>query len=91
MIAPKADAGFFLMAARRGFAEQMGLRLEGRVIERPDLFRVKPGSPGESYLYLKVLGDGGIDGGRMPLNQVTFDPRLPALIATWIDAGAPVE
>jgi NitT/TauT family transport system substrate-binding protein len=28
MIAPKADAGFFLMAARRGFAEQMGLRLE---------------------------------------------------------------
>jgi len=28
MIAPKADAGFFLMAARRGFAEQEGLRLE---------------------------------------------------------------
>jgi len=28
MIAPKADAGFFLMAARRGFAEQLGLRLE---------------------------------------------------------------
>ena len=28
MIAPKADAGFFLMAARRGFAEQVGLKLE---------------------------------------------------------------
>jgi ABC-type nitrate/sulfonate/bicarbonate transport system substrate-binding protein len=28
MIAPKADSGFFLMAARRGFAEQEGLRLE---------------------------------------------------------------
>jgi NitT/TauT family transport system substrate-binding protein len=28
MIAPKADAGFFLMAARRGFAEQEGLKLE---------------------------------------------------------------
>jgi NitT/TauT family transport system substrate-binding protein len=28
MIAPKADAGFFLMAARRGFAEQLGLKLE---------------------------------------------------------------
>jgi ABC-type nitrate/sulfonate/bicarbonate transport system substrate-binding protein len=28
MIAPKADAGFFLMAARRGFAEQAGLKLE---------------------------------------------------------------
>jgi ABC-type nitrate/sulfonate/bicarbonate transport system substrate-binding protein len=28
MIAPKADAGFFLMAARRGFAEAEGLKLE---------------------------------------------------------------
>ena len=28
MIAPKADAGFFLMAAQRGFAAQAGLKLE---------------------------------------------------------------
>ncbi len=28
MIAPKADAGFFLMAARRGFAEKEGLKIE---------------------------------------------------------------
>lgn len=28
MIAPKSDSGFFLMAARRGFAEQEGLKLE---------------------------------------------------------------
>jgi ABC-type nitrate/sulfonate/bicarbonate transport system substrate-binding protein len=28
MIAPKADAGFFLMAARRGFAEAEGLKIE---------------------------------------------------------------
>src|SRR5258708_35059685 len=28
MIAPKADSGFFLMAARRGFAEQEGLKIE---------------------------------------------------------------
>ena len=28
MIAPKADAGFFLMAAKRGFAEQEGLKIE---------------------------------------------------------------
>ena len=28
MIAPKADAGFFLMAAQHGFAEQEGLKLE---------------------------------------------------------------
>ena len=28
MILPKADAGFFLMAARRGFAEREGLKVE---------------------------------------------------------------
>jgi NitT/TauT family transport system substrate-binding protein len=28
IIAPKADAGFFLMAARRGFAEREGLKIE---------------------------------------------------------------
>jgi len=34
MITPKADAGFFLMAARRGFAEREGLKIE--VIEVKD-------------------------------------------------------
>jgi hypothetical protein len=58
--------------------------------ERPELLRVRPGAPDESYLYLKVRGDGGIDGARMPLGA-PFDPRLPALVATWIEAGAPVE
>ena len=28
IIAPKADAGFLLMAAKRGFAEREGLKLE---------------------------------------------------------------
>jgi ABC-type nitrate/sulfonate/bicarbonate transport system substrate-binding protein len=34
MIAPKADAGFFLMAAKRGFAEKEGLKIE--VVEVKD-------------------------------------------------------
>lgn len=38
-----------------------------RSTERPDLFRVRPFDAPDSYLYLKVLGDGGIEGGRMPL------------------------
>jgi hypothetical protein len=28
MILPKADAGFFLMAAKRGFAEREGLKID---------------------------------------------------------------
>jgi hypothetical protein len=57
--------------------------------ERPDLLRVQPFDPTLSYLYLKVLGDGGIEGGRMPLDAVDFDPRYAALIGAWIEAGAP--
>ena len=57
--------------------------------EHPSMFRVAPGDPWNSYLYLKVLGDGGIDGARMPANQTTFDPAIPAMFYAWIEAGAP--
>ncbi len=58
--------------------------------ERPSLARVAPGDVASSYLYLKVVGDGGIDGGRMPLGG-PFDPRLAPFLASWIEAGAPSE
>jgi len=56
--------------------------------ERPDLLRVQPFEPTMSYLYLKLVGDGGIEGGRMPLDEA-YDPRYQALIGAWIEAGAP--
>jgi hypothetical protein len=60
-----------------------------RSTERPDLFRVQPFEPRNSYLYLKVLGDGGIEGGRMPLDEVVPDQRIPELVGAWIEDGAP--
>jgi hypothetical protein len=59
--------------------------------ERPDLYRVKPGDPIASYLYLKVRGDGGIEGGAMPLGGSPRDPRIADTIFAWIEAGAPGE
>lgn len=56
--------------------------------ERPSLLRARPGDPSASYLYLKLLGDGGIGGARMPPTE-TFEPRLPALFFEWIEAGCP--
>jgi hypothetical protein len=56
--------------------------------ERPSMVRVRPFDPMSSYLFLKVLGDGGIDGGRMPLGG-PYDERLAPFIASWIEAGAP--
>jgi hypothetical protein len=57
-------------------------------VERPELMRVKPGDPENSYLFLKVQGDGGIEGGRMPLGAA-YNPRIPKLFFDWIEAGAP--
>jgi hypothetical protein len=56
--------------------------------QRPELARVAPGDPWRSYLFLKVLGDGGIDGAPMPPSTVS-DPRIAALMHAWIEAGAP--
>jgi hypothetical protein len=56
--------------------------------ERPALWRVRPGDPQNSYLYLKVLGDGGIDGGRMPLGG-PYNPNDVQLFYDWILDGAP--
>ena len=75
-------AGLYLVLARDG-----GDIVDVPSTERPDFVRVKPGDPAHSYLFLKVAGDGGIDGGEMPLDT-PFDPRIPALIGDWISAGA---
>lgn len=55
--------------------------------ERPELFRVEPFAPSKSYLILKLRGDGGIEGGRMPLGG-PYDRRIAPLFETWIEAGA---
>jgi hypothetical protein len=65
--------------------------IDVRASERPDLVRVKPGDPLASYLYLKVRGDGGIEGGAMPLGVTPRDPRIAETIFAWIEAGARQE
>ena len=56
--------------------------------EMPGVVRVSPFDAGGSYMFWKVTNDPRIDGGAMPLNA-TFDPRIPDLIGSWIEAGAP--
>lgn len=56
--------------------------------ELPGVLRVVPFDAGASYVFWKVTGDPRIDGGQMPLSE-TFDPRIPALVGAWIEAGAP--
>lgn len=55
--------------------------------EMPPMLRVKPGDPSNSYVYLKLRCQGGIDGGCMPGGQP--NPSIARLFHDWIEAGAP--
>jgi hypothetical protein len=62
-----------------------------RSVQVPDLFRIEPGNPGESYLVMKVEGTPGIVGGRMPLGIPPLTDEAIALLRDWILAGAPAD
>jgi hypothetical protein len=55
--------------------------------ERPDLLRVRPGSPLESYVYLKLRCDGGVTGSCMPPGGAGLG--VASMFQQWIEAGAP--
>jgi hypothetical protein len=65
--------------------------IDARSTELPALWRVAPGDPLRSYVYLKVWCDGGIapDSSCMPRGQ-TPSPPLAQLFHDWIEAGAPM-
>lgn len=56
--------------------------------QRPDLMRVAPGDPANSYLYRKVAG-AGITGNRMPDSGPPLPDAQIKLIRDWIRRGAP--
>ncbi|RME50303.1 MAG: hypothetical protein D6795_10310 [Deltaproteobacteria bacterium] len=56
--------------------------------EVPDLNRIEPGSPQESYLYLKLIDDPAITGALMPLTGGPLDADRLESIRSWIESGA---
>ena len=57
-------------------------------VEAPELLRVDPGQPDDSYLVMKIEGAPGITGGRMPLGLSPLSAEQIAAIRTWIADGA---
>jgi Bacterial Ig-like domain len=57
--------------------------------EQPNLLRVKPGDPDDSYMVHKIEGAPGIDGGQMPLGQMPLAQATIDAIRQWISNGAP--
>ncbi len=58
--------------------------------EMPEMVYVKPFFPLDSYLFLKVRCEGGIDGSCMPMGSPTEQWRVD-LYHAWIEAGAPTQ
>jgi len=56
--------------------------------EMPQLMRVLPGDPSNSYLYRKITG-AGITGDRMPQTLPPLPDAQIKLVRDWIRRGAP--
>jgi hypothetical protein len=71
-------------------SEGVHARLLEASVQNPNLALVEPGYPGQSYLWLKLLGTPGILGDRMPPSSSGFELTAEALddIEDWIRAGA---
>jgi mono/diheme cytochrome c family protein len=63
--------------------EKAGAVVGAPSAERPDLLLVAPGKPEASYLLMKVRGDEGIQGKRMPIGEILSDEELKVLEA-WV-------
>jgi hypothetical protein len=65
--------------------------IQVRSTEVPSLYRVKPGDPAQSYLYMKLACDGG------PIVQACMpkgghlNPTTVQAFHDWIEAGAPTH
>jgi Bacterial Ig-like domain len=57
--------------------------------EQPDLLRVKPGDPDDSYMVHKIEGLAGIVGNQMPLGETPLPQSTIDAIRQWIANGAP--
>ena len=58
-------------------------------VEQPNLLRVKPSDPANSYMLHKIEGAPGIVGGQMPLGETPLPQATIAAISQWITNGAP--
>lgn len=55
--------------------------------QMPNLMRIKPGNPANSYLIRKIKGE-GISGGRMPLGRSPLSAAVIGKFETWVNEGA---
>jgi len=73
-----------ILTAGRSYANTVGVPS----VEMPQLLRVAPNDPTNSYLYRKITG-AGITGDRMPQGGPYLTDAQTKLVRDWIRRGAP--
>jgi hypothetical protein len=73
-----------VLTAGRAYAAVVGVPS----VEMPQLMRVAPSDPANSYLYRKITG-AGITGDRMPQGGPYLSDAQLKLVRDWIRRGAP--
>jgi hypothetical protein len=81
---PIGQQGQVVLSAGRSYASVVGVPST----QTPQLQRVAPGDPDNSYLYRKLTG-AGIVGERMPLQMPPLSAEKLKLVRDWIRRGAP--
>jgi hypothetical protein len=57
--------------------------------EQPNVLRVDPGNPANSYMIRKIMGTPGISGLQMPYMETPLPAATQAAMAQWVANGAP--
>jgi len=73
-----------ILSVGRAYASTVGVPS----VEMPQLLRVAPNDPTNSYLYRKITG-AGITGDRMPQGGPFLTDAQTKLVRDWIRRGAP--
>lgn len=81
---PLGQQSQMVLSAGRAYASTVGVAS----VEMPQLLRVAPGDPSNSYLYRKITG-AGITGDRMPQGSPPLPEDKIRLVRDWIRRGAP--
>jgi hypothetical protein len=81
---PLGQQSQMVLTAGRAYQNTVGVPS----VEMPQLVRVAPSDPANSYLYRKIVG-AGITGDRMPQGGPVLSDAQIKLIRDWIRRGAP--
>lgn len=80
--------GGLTLVAGSSYAALINVRSENDGAHTPKFFRVLPGKPDSSFLYIKLTSPSSLQGDRMPQVGSALSQQYTDAVRTWIQNGA---